>query len=61
MHPGGMTASACDGCLGDRDCWVCLGIGHVEVRRGDYTPCHRCGGTGRCAECAEDGRAERRA
>ncbi|MDQ1748426.1 MAG: hypothetical protein QOD07_2689 [Frankiaceae bacterium] len=38
----------CAGCLGNAKCWVCLGTGYLGPDR-DAT-CHRCEGTGRCAE-----------
>jgi hypothetical protein len=41
----------CDGCLGSRKCWVCLGKGEIEVSRGRKRLCHRCNGNGICAEC----------
>jgi hypothetical protein len=43
---------ACDGCLGDEKCWVCLANGLVDSAAG-MVPCHRCFGSGRCPWCQE--------
>ena len=40
----------CAGCLGSGECWVCVGLGLVDLARGHVVPCHRCGGTGTCVE-----------
>ena len=52
----------CDGCLGNRRCWVCLGHGLIDIGHGTIRPCHRCYGSGVCYLCqsiplAEVGRA----
>jgi hypothetical protein len=44
--------TACDGCLGTAQCWVCLGTGVIEERK-IPRPCHRCFGSGRCWLCQE--------
>ena len=41
----------CDGCLGDLQCWVCLGAGNLETADASRVPCHSCGGTGYCRYC----------
>jgi hypothetical protein len=41
----------CDGCLGDLECWVCLGSGSVEAPDGSRRPCHSCDGSGYCSYC----------
>jgi hypothetical protein len=47
-----MAGQACDGCLGNRHCWVCLGVGLLDQRRpGIVVACHRCYGTGLCDLC----------
>lgn len=54
MHaccPCGMGGQPCDGCLDDRDCWVCLGTGSLEAPDGSKRPCSSCNGTGFCALC----------
>jgi hypothetical protein len=43
----------CDGCLGDRRCWVCLGAGVIDVAKGVVEPCQRCFGAGICPWCQE--------
>ena len=45
-------STACDGCLGSRQCWVCLGQGDIERSRGQREPCDRCAATGICPDCA---------
>jgi hypothetical protein len=40
----------CAGCLGNSTCWVCLGTGYLGPDRA--ATCHRCEGTGGCAEGA---------
>ena len=47
MHP----ESTCDGCLGSRRCWVCLGTGVVDKRHGGVDACARCYGSGKCTQC----------
>ena len=47
MHPD----AACDGCLGTRRCWVCLGQGVVDRRGGGVDACARCFGSGKCTSC----------
>jgi hypothetical protein len=42
---------SCDGCLGSRKCWVCLGNGQIENRFRMQTVCPACDGTGVCAQC----------
>jgi len=42
---------ACDGCLGTRRCWICLGTGVVDRRHGGVDACARCYGSGKCAMC----------
>lgn len=49
-HGEGM--SACDGCLGRGECWVCLGTGVLQGGDG-FRPCHRCYGSGRCWLCQQ--------
>lgn len=45
---------ACDGCLGSRRCWVCLGRGVVEAQRyAPLRPCTRCFGSGKCSLCQD--------
>lgn len=41
----------CAGCLGDFECWVCLGSGTLEAADGSRRPCRSCGGDGYCAYC----------
>ena len=41
----------CDGCLGDLECWVCLGSGSLEAADGSRQPCHSCDGSGFCRYC----------
>lgn len=41
----------CDGCLGSRRCWVCLGTGTLGLARLAGTVCHKCQGSGRCSYC----------
>ena len=41
----------CDGCLGSRRCWVCLGLGVVDRRHGGVDACPRCFGSGKCTYC----------
>jgi hypothetical protein len=41
----------CDGCLGTRRCWVCLGTGVVDRRHGGVDACARCYGSGKCTQC----------
>lgn len=43
--------SPCDGCLGTRRCWVCLGQGVVDRRHGGVDACARCYGSGKCTQC----------
>jgi hypothetical protein len=44
----------CDGCLGSRSCWVCLGRGVVEDRRyAPPRPCRWCYGSGKCSMCQD--------
>lgn len=43
-------ASTCAGCLGKGACWVCLGTGRIQRDIMRQVPCHRCHGTGICAE-----------
>jgi hypothetical protein len=52
---GVVTRLGCDGCLGDRACWVCLGQGkHTSRIYGLAGPeCARCHGTGRCSLCCD--------
>lgn len=47
---------ACDGCLGNRSCWVCQGSGLLAARerRLGSQPCHRCEGSGICELCGAD-------
>jgi len=41
----------CPGCMGNGACWVCLGNGAVTNRTTKQrVSCHRCHGTGLCAE-----------
>jgi hypothetical protein len=42
----------CDGCLGSRSCWVCLGHGTLPSRYGVSLDCRRCDGSGVCSVCA---------
>ena len=44
------VASDCDGCLGSRRCWVCLGTGNADTLR-QLGVCPSCGGSARCAYC----------
>jgi hypothetical protein len=41
----------CDGCLGTRRCWVCLGTGVVDRRQGGIDACASCYGSGKCKHC----------
>ena len=43
--------SRCDGCLGTRRCWICLGQGVVDRRHGGVDACARCYGSGKCTQC----------
>lgn len=45
--------NTCDGCLGSRRCWVCLGTGRL-LTAAVSVPCHRCAATGRCSLCRDD-------
>lgn len=48
-----MTAAPpCPGCLGTRECWICLGTGAADTEHGVGT-CHACEGTRECRYCAE--------
>jgi len=47
MHPD----PPCDGCLGTRRCWICLGQGVVDRRDGGVDACARCYGSGKCTQC----------
>lgn len=46
-----ISGPPCDGCLGSRQCWVCLGQGRNERADGGLSACTRCSGTGRCSFC----------
>lgn len=46
-----MPGPICVGCLGNRQCWVCLGAGRSERAGGGSESCARCDGTGRCHLC----------
>src|SRR3954470_19389839 len=46
--PGGPV---CVACLGNRQCWVCLGQGRSERSDGGFATCGRCSGTGVCSVC----------
>ena len=50
--PIGVVDARCDACLGNRQCWICLGQGRIERIDGGFTCCARCAGTGRCSYCA---------
>jgi hypothetical protein len=43
-------ARTCAGCLGSGACWVCLGSGRLQRDYLRQLTCHRCSGTGACAE-----------
>lgn len=43
-------ARTCAGCLGNGACWVCLGTGRLQRDVMRHVTCHRCQGTGVCAE-----------
>jgi CheY-like chemotaxis protein len=47
-----VATGVCVGCLGSRQCWICLGTGYAvpQARRGI---CVKCGGTGRCHLCVD--------
>jgi len=45
------STEGCDGCLGSRSCWVCLGHGTLPTIYGTGRTCHRCSGSGACALC----------
>jgi hypothetical protein len=47
-----MSPTACSACLDSRQCWVCLGIGTTEDRRGHRLACDACERTGECRRCA---------
>ena len=49
-----IVAGRCDACLGNRQCWICLGQGRVERADGGFSSCSRCAGTGRCSYCATE-------
>ena len=40
----------CAGCLGHGTCWVCLGTGKLMRSYDHREACHRCSGSGLCAE-----------
>jgi hypothetical protein len=40
----------CDGCLGRRSCWICLGTGYTDTER-KVGECPTCHGTGVCSYC----------
>ena len=46
-------ARTCAGCLGNGNCWVCLGTGRLLTSQTDRVRCHRCEGTGLCPEQAQ--------
>jgi hypothetical protein len=43
--------ASCIGCLGDQQCWVCLGQGRSERPDGGFDSCARCSGSGSCTFC----------
>lgn len=45
-----IATGVCDGCLGSRQCWVCLGTGY-ELPENRVGQCSRCAGTARCHVC----------
>jgi hypothetical protein len=47
-----LSGPTCVACLGNRQCWVCLGQGRSEQPDGGFAACHRCAGTGVCSSCA---------
>ena len=49
----------CVGCLGTRECWVCLGIGAID-RRDHVVACASCDGSRVCRYCHLDGSPRRR-
>lgn len=50
IHPRRAPGN-CPGCLGNRQCWICLGEGRQERPDHKFELCLRCHGTGRCAQC----------
>src|SRR5207248_2449889 len=46
------SQQSCDGCLGLRQCWVCLGTGHTDTPDREVV-CGRCAGSGICPLCRE--------
>ena len=43
-------AHTCAGCVGHGTCWVCLGSGKLLRSYDHRVTCHRCHGSGLCAE-----------
>ena len=54
-----VDAAPCAGCLGTRECWICLGTGAVD-RRERTVACPSCDGSRVCAYCHNDGTPRRR-
>src|SRR3954471_3367664 len=50
--PFGPDVPVCVACLGNRQCWICLGQGRSERADGGFATCTRCSGTGVCSSCA---------
>src|SRR3954451_9112590 len=57
-HAGGVSPDLgrvgpiCVACLGNGQCWVCLGQGRSERADGSFATCTRCSGSGVCSSCA---------
>jgi hypothetical protein len=49
--PPSPDGPVCVACLGNRQCWVCLGQGRSERAEGGFATCSRCSGTGVCSTC----------
>lgn len=50
----------CAGCLGSRECWVCLGTGALDTEH-EVGACFSCGGSRVCRYCKDDPQPRRRA
>ena len=51
---------SCPGCMGNGECWVCIGSGVLNRPDGKKSvPCHRCHGSGQCSEGSSADQDER--
>jgi len=52
VMPTEAEAPPCPACMGNGQCWTCLGSGSVEQRDHTKIDCAACEGTGRCPKCS---------